>query len=215
ACGIHDGQFCCRESCPLSRLAARVPQLLCHFHVAQAEWRWLMTAHNNVGRDQRRSLMSAFQKQCTCYKSQRASGAGRCLIRPQGEMSGACPSHEEEPQASSSVLLLETVSSTSGLKHQNTEDAESTFDALIAELRETHTEEKESDCYLRHLASATRRLNRLRQQKRGVGAIMAADAAFGLELRRGRTIKVQPTALTRRRPGVARGCKRVAAGRPP
>lgn len=36
-------------------------QLLCHFHVAQAEWRWLTAAQNNVDRDQRRQLMSAFQ----------------------------------------------------------------------------------------------------------------------------------------------------------
>lgn len=63
-------------------------------------------------------------QQSACYKCQRASGAGRCLKEkslPQREMSGACPSHEEEPQASSSVLLFETVSSTSGLQHQNTE----------------------------------------------------------------------------------------------
>ncbi|CAN7944870.1 unnamed protein product, partial [Ixodes hexagonus] len=37
-------------------------QLLCHFHVAQAEWRWLYAAANQVGRDERRDLMSAFQK---------------------------------------------------------------------------------------------------------------------------------------------------------
>lgn len=36
-------------------------QLLCHFHVAQAEWRWLTAAQNKVDRDQRRHLMSAFQ----------------------------------------------------------------------------------------------------------------------------------------------------------
>ncbi|KAM7301395.1 uncharacterized protein ISCGN_016914 [Ixodes scapularis] len=37
-------------------------QLLCHFHVAQAEWRWLQAARNNVSRDERRELMIAFQK---------------------------------------------------------------------------------------------------------------------------------------------------------
>lgn len=39
-------------------------QLLCHFHVAQAEWRWLQASRNNVSRDKRRELMFAFQKVC-------------------------------------------------------------------------------------------------------------------------------------------------------
>ncbi|XP_042150727.1 uncharacterized protein LOC115317267 [Ixodes scapularis] len=37
-------------------------QLLCHFHVAQAEWRWLTAARNRVDKDQRRQLMSLFQE---------------------------------------------------------------------------------------------------------------------------------------------------------
>lgn len=52
-------------------------QLLCHFHVAQAEWRWLFAAVNQVGRDERRDLMSAFQKvgttvvvKCRCLSMQ-------------------------------------------------------------------------------------------------------------------------------------------------
>jgi len=36
-----------------------------------------------------------------------------------------------------------------------------------------------------------------------------------LRTRKGGTIRVQPTAVARRRPGVTRGCKRVPAGRPP
>ncbi|KAH6945296.1 hypothetical protein HPB50_007758 [Hyalomma asiaticum] len=37
-------------------------QLLCHFHVAQAEWRWLQASRNNVSQNERRELMTAFQK---------------------------------------------------------------------------------------------------------------------------------------------------------
>ncbi|XP_077545723.1 uncharacterized protein LOC144158595 [Haemaphysalis longicornis] len=37
-------------------------QLLCHFHVAQAEWRWLTAARNNVEKDQTRALMTKFQQ---------------------------------------------------------------------------------------------------------------------------------------------------------
>lgn len=44
---------------------------------------------------------------------------------------------------------------------------------------------------------------------------MAADAAFGLELRCRRAIKVQPTALARQCPGVTRDYKRLSAWLPP
>ncbi|XP_064472404.1 uncharacterized protein LOC135386423 [Ornithodoros turicata] len=37
-------------------------QLLCHFHVAQAEWRWLTATKNHVGHDERRKVMSVFQE---------------------------------------------------------------------------------------------------------------------------------------------------------
>ncbi|KAM7306984.1 hypothetical protein ISCGN_010620 [Ixodes scapularis] len=37
-------------------------QLLCHFHVAQAEWRWLTSKENGVDKKERRQLMSAFQE---------------------------------------------------------------------------------------------------------------------------------------------------------
>ncbi|XP_077516770.1 uncharacterized protein LOC144127744 [Amblyomma americanum] len=36
-------------------------QLLCHFHVAQAEWRWLH-ASRDTSRDDKRDLMTTFQK---------------------------------------------------------------------------------------------------------------------------------------------------------
>ncbi|KAL3224246.1 hypothetical protein MRX96_049592 [Rhipicephalus microplus] len=93
-------------------------------------------------------------------------------------------------------------------KHDNS------LEALIEQLRRVYAEEKSNAAYTRHLLSGTKRLRRLQEQKRGVGAMMAMDAALGLELRRGRYIKVQPTAISRRRPGLTRGSKRVAAGRP-
>ncbi|XP_075722050.1 uncharacterized protein LOC142765243 [Rhipicephalus microplus] len=37
-------------------------RLLCHFHVAQAEWRWLHASSNKISPDERRELMTAFQK---------------------------------------------------------------------------------------------------------------------------------------------------------
>ncbi|KAL1436293.1 hypothetical protein MTO96_049806 [Rhipicephalus appendiculatus] len=128
-------------------------QLLCFFHVAQAEWRWLTAARHNINVEERKHFMLAFQK-----------------------------------------------------------DADNNLEALFEQLRQIHAEEKGNAAYRRHLLSGTKRLRRLQEQKRGVGAMMAMDAALGLELRRGRYIKVQPTAISRRRPGLTRGSKRVAAG---
>lgn len=42
-------------------------QLLCHFHVAQAEWRWLFANGSNIPRQERPRLMKLFQAVSTCY----------------------------------------------------------------------------------------------------------------------------------------------------
>ncbi|KAH7948386.1 hypothetical protein HPB52_021093 [Rhipicephalus sanguineus] len=131
------------------------------------------------------------------------------------EMPAATLPQDEERPGSQPVLATEPCASTSGLEQQDIEDADNNLEALFEQLRQIHAEEKGNAAYRRHLLSGTKRLRRLQEQKRGVGAMMAMDAALGLELRRGRYIKVQPTAISRRRPGLTRGSKRVAAGRPP
>lgn len=40
-------------------------QLLCHFHVAQAEWRWLMSVKNAIPGDIRQTYMKFFKKVST------------------------------------------------------------------------------------------------------------------------------------------------------
>ncbi|KAH9377227.1 hypothetical protein HPB48_020347 [Haemaphysalis longicornis] len=50
------------EKKALSEVWPSAQQLLCHFHVLQAEWRWLMSAAKNVEKDMRRQLMAAFKK---------------------------------------------------------------------------------------------------------------------------------------------------------
>ncbi|KAL1471134.1 hypothetical protein MTO96_040086, partial [Rhipicephalus appendiculatus] len=50
------------EKAALQQTWPTVRQLLCHFHVAQAEWRWLTASRNNIEKTQRRQLMSAFQQ---------------------------------------------------------------------------------------------------------------------------------------------------------
>lgn len=37
-------------------------QLLCHFHVLQAEWRWLMSKTSQVPEDQRQQCIAAFEQ---------------------------------------------------------------------------------------------------------------------------------------------------------
>ncbi|XP_077512084.1 uncharacterized protein LOC144123039 [Amblyomma americanum] len=37
-------------------------QVLCHFHILQAEWRWITSSHHKVDKDDRRRFMAAFQK---------------------------------------------------------------------------------------------------------------------------------------------------------
>ncbi|KAH7965748.1 hypothetical protein HPB49_010359 [Dermacentor silvarum] len=128
-----------------------------------------------------------------------------------------CPANanENEERADPPAVLGREVCPTSGLEQQDSQDVDNNLEALFEQMRQIHAEEKGNETYRRHLLSGTKRLKRLQEQKRGIGAMMAMDAALGLELRRGRCIKVQPTATSRRRPGVTRGSKRVAAGRPP
>ncbi|XP_049517010.1 uncharacterized protein LOC119440447 [Dermacentor silvarum] len=141
-----------------------------------------------------------------------------------------CPANanESEERADPPAVLGREVCPTSGLEQQDSQvcatfhaqvnqkwDVDNNLEALFEQMRQIHAEEKGNETYRRHLLSGTKRLKRLQEQKRGIGAMMAMDAALGLELRRGRCIKVQPTATSRRRPGVTRGSKRVAAGRPP
>jgi len=37
-------------------------QFLCHFHVGQAEWRWLTSKVNNIPSHERQNLMAGFRK---------------------------------------------------------------------------------------------------------------------------------------------------------
>lgn len=39
-----------------------VPQLLCHFHVGQAEWEWLLKGRNGIAAEDRKPLMQAHRQ---------------------------------------------------------------------------------------------------------------------------------------------------------
>ncbi|KAH7980227.1 hypothetical protein HPB49_013949 [Dermacentor silvarum] len=351
------------EKAALQAVWPQGTQLLCFFHVAQAEWRWLTAACNNIGKEQRRSLMSAFRQIMYADSTEKLESAiknfresshtsylsrveafldrkeeilkhahnhvpthqllydsrlkktpegaqasvvslgDNCFLVPSFQKNGEiydvcgdigtctcragctgafckhqalvhkhfggifpncpaltitdrhelgrlalgdlcpgieffsnfcdtnevqsehgpalqqemCPANanENEERADPPAVLGREVCPTSGLKQQDSQDVDNNLEALFEQMRQIHAEEKGNETYRRHLLSGTKRLKRLQEQKRGIGVMMAMDAALGLELRRGRCIKVQPTATSRRRPGVTRGSKRVAAGRPP
>jgi len=44
-------------------------QLLCHFHVCQAEWRWLTAKGNNIPSTERQELMKGFRKVNTLLRN--------------------------------------------------------------------------------------------------------------------------------------------------
>ncbi|KAH9371894.1 hypothetical protein HPB48_019338 [Haemaphysalis longicornis] len=57
-------------------------------------------------------------------------------------------------------------------------------------------------------------MRKITKEPQVVTSYLAMNAACASTRRRGRTIKVQPTGIARRRPGVNRGAGRVPAGRP-
>ncbi|KAH9366838.1 hypothetical protein HPB48_022772 [Haemaphysalis longicornis] len=57
-------------------------------------------------------------------------------------------------------------------------------------------------------------MRKIGKESQVVSSYLAMNAACASARRRGRTIKVQPTSIARRRPGVNRGAGRVPAGRP-
>lgn len=50
------------EKAALSTVWPQSHQLLCHLHIAQAEWRWLMESKNGIPKEKRQMLMSIFRK---------------------------------------------------------------------------------------------------------------------------------------------------------
>lgn len=50
------------EKAALTAVWDGVPQFLCHFHVAQSEWRWLMKTENKVPAELRQTLIGLLNK---------------------------------------------------------------------------------------------------------------------------------------------------------
>lgn len=57
-------------------------QFLCHFHMAQAEWRWLHNAKNGITLSDRSTLMRMFQKVNFLIKSKNLKLEYNVIVRP-------------------------------------------------------------------------------------------------------------------------------------
>ncbi|KAH6933181.1 hypothetical protein HPB50_012789 [Hyalomma asiaticum] len=81
------------EKAALQAVWPEATQLLCHFHVAQAEWRWLHASSNKISRDERRELMTAFQKLMNLH--QRSIPAAMAIARANRISGCRLPSNAE------------------------------------------------------------------------------------------------------------------------
>ncbi len=52
------------EKAALRAVFPQALQLLCHFHMLQAEWRWFMSAISGVAKTDRQELMKLFRNVC-------------------------------------------------------------------------------------------------------------------------------------------------------
>lgn len=68
--------------------------------------------------------------------------------------------------------------------------------------------------YLTALQQVLGEMKKIQKEPQVIASYLAMKAACTSARRRGRTIKVQPTSIARRCPGVNRGSGRVPAGRP-
>jgi hypothetical protein len=69
-------------------------------------------------------------------------------------------------------------------------------------------------CSAPHIAKLTKAMAKIKTESNLIDALVKFTAAISSTRRRGGKIKVQPTSVSRRREGVSRGSRRIAAGRP-
>ena len=90
-------------------------------------------------------------------------------------------------------------------------DSDVLLNQIIAQLQDKHARFSSSTAGLRTMMKRLRRVNSSMQWESFLHTI---GAAIPLAHRHHAAIRVQPTALSRRRPGVTRGSRRLPSGRP-
>jgi hypothetical protein len=96
-------------------------------------------------------------------------------------------------------------------------DLESDLEAPLMQLKSElrRIEHLMTPCSAPHIAKLTRALTKITTESNLIASIVKFGESIASSQRRGRKIRVQPTAISRRRDGVSRGSRRIAAGRPP
>lgn len=94
------------------------------------------------------------------------------------------------------------------------QEMEDKYCALEKQLRRIHCLGEGNASYASLLDSVTAQLSTVNTSSAAYALLLRLKASSTIDRRRGRIIKVQPTSLARRRPGLPRGAKRVPAGRP-
>ncbi|KAL1426229.1 hypothetical protein MTO96_018354 [Rhipicephalus appendiculatus] len=97
---------------------------------------------------------------------------------------------------------------------QLTQAQEHAYQFLEAQLRRVHAMNAHNPAYLETLKGLGEELARVQNSADGTGLMLALKATAAARRRRARQIRVQPTSIARRRPGLTRGSKRMPAGRP-
>ncbi|KAL1470846.1 hypothetical protein MTO96_023999 [Rhipicephalus appendiculatus] len=172
----------------------------------QAEWRWLHASSNKISRDERRELMTAFQK-ATVWQGYFAR---RLLKHAYNRVAARQVFYEKlvlrmpESAAQSIRALGDSMYEDAGEVLKQIHEEEWRFYSLAAD----------NPYYLTVLEQVLAEMKKVHKEPQVMASYFAQKAAFASARRRGRIIKVQPTGIVRCRPGVARGADRVRAGRP-
>ncbi|KAM7311132.1 uncharacterized protein ISCGN_008039 [Ixodes scapularis] len=118
----------------------------------------------------------------------------------------------EAPQPSTSALA--PIAAQDPDQAQRAQAREEVYRRLESRMRRLHAMNEENPAYIELLDALGDRMDRITIGNDAYGFMLTLKAAAGVRQRRGRRIRVQPTSLARRRPGLTRGSKRVPAGRP-
>ncbi|XP_077521465.1 uncharacterized protein LOC144132731 [Amblyomma americanum] len=131
------------------------------------------------------------------------------------EVTVACTSaHSEQAMHADVSQLPESPPGPFPDRKEKPEDMEEKYCALEKELRRVHKLAEDSAVYPKLLDAVAAQLKNVTTSSGAHALLLKLKASSAADRRRGQIIRVQPTSLARRRPGLPRGSKRVPAGRP-
>lgn len=91
---------------------------------------------------------------------------------------------------------------------------EHAYSTLQAGFQHIHQANGNNPAYLQVVQAIGEQLQQVQNASEGMSLMLAFKALVTARRRQARHIRVQPTSIARRRPGLTRGSKRVPAGRP-